>query len=81
MNYENNKNTISILLIIAIFGFLIFNDQITDYINANYIKIKSDDIYLEKNEYAKEENYKFVKITNDFNASNYQELLNIFIQP
>lgn len=72
------KNTISVLLIIAIFGFLIFNDQITDYINANYIKIKSDDIYLEKNEYAKEENYKFVKITNDFNASNFQELLNIF---
>lgn len=71
------RNTISVLLIIFIFVFLIFNKQITDFINDNFIKIKSDNIYLAKNEYAKEVNYEYVNITKDFKAKNYQHLLNI----
>ena len=72
------RNIFSVLTIIILLTFLIFNEQILDYINTNYIHFKSNNIYLEYNEYAKRENYKYVKITKNFMAKNYQDLLNIF---
>ena len=72
------KNFISIFIIILLLIFLIFNEQILNYINTNYIHFKSNNIYLEANEYAKKTDYKYVQITDDFMASNYQDLLNIF---
>ena len=72
------KNIFSILTIIILFTFLIFNEQILNYINTNYIHFKSNNIYLESNEYAKHENYEYVKYTKNFMANNYQDLLNIF---
>lgn len=72
------KNFFSILTIIALLFFLVFNEQILDYINTNYIHFKSDNIYLESNAYAKKENYELVKHTDNFVAKNYQDLLNIF---
>jgi len=72
------RNFFSIITIIILLTFLVFNEQILDYINTNYIHFKSNNIYLEYNEYAKKENYKFVKNTKNFMAKNYQDLLNIF---
>lgn len=72
------KNIFSIIFIVILLIFIIFNRQITDFINTNYIHIKSNDIYLERNEYAKKIDYNYVKATDDFVANNFQELLNIF---
>lgn len=72
------RNFLSIITVIILLTFLVFNEQILDYINTNYIHFKSNNIYLESNEYAKHENYKYVKYTKNFMASNFQDLLNIF---
>ena len=69
------RNFFSIVTIIILLTFLVFNEQILDYINTNYIHFKSQNIYLEYNEYAKKEDYKFVKNTKNFMAKNYQDLL------
>ena len=68
----------SIILITLLLLFLVFNEQILDYVNTNYIHFKSDNIYLESNIYAKHENYKYVKYTEDFVAKDFQDLLDIF---
>ena len=72
------KNIISILTIFVLLFFLVFNQQIIDYINTNYIRFRTDNIYLKSNNYAKLENYKYVKHTDNFVAKNYQDLLDIF---
>lgn len=72
------KNTLSLLVIVAILVFLLFNKEVTEYINTNYIRFKEKDIYLEKNIYAKNESYSYVSISNKFTVSNYQELINTF---
>ena len=68
----------NIAVIVGLLSFLLFNEQILDYVNTNYIHFKSSNIYLETNTYAKHENYKYVKITDNFMAKNYQDLLDIF---
>ena len=72
------RNFLSVVTIIILLTFLVFNEQILDYINTNYIHFKSNNIYLEYNEYAKKESYEYVKTTKNFMARNYQDLLNIF---
>ncbi len=68
----------NIAVIVGLLSFLLFNEQILDYVNTNYIHFKSSNIYLETNTYAKHENYKYIKITDNFMAKNYQDLLDIF---
>ena len=72
------RNFFGITIIVVIASFLVFNKQVVEYISNNFIRIKEKDLYLEKNEYAKEENYGFVQITNKYTVTNYQELLNAF---
>lgn len=72
------KTTFSIILISLIATFIIFNKQIIEYVNNNYVHIKDKEIYIEKNEYAKEVDYSFVQIDNSFKVKNYQDLLNSF---
>ena len=72
------KSCFSVITIIVLLTFLLFNEQILDYVNTNYIHFKSNNIYLESNEYAKHESYKYIQITDKFMATNYQDLLNIF---
>ena len=72
------KTILSITLIIILLTFLVFSEQILDYVNTNYIHFKSNNIYLEYNEYAKKQDYKYIQITDNFMAKNYQDLLNIF---
>lgn len=72
------KSLSSVIVITALLLFLLFNEQILDYVNTNYIHFKSDNIYLESNNYAKHEDYEYVKYTDDFVAKDFQDLLNIF---
>ena len=72
------RNILGITIIILIGTFLIFNKNVTEFISNNFFKLKEKEIYLEKNEYAKEHDYAFVQITDKFTVTNYQELLNAF---
>ncbi len=72
------KRVIVIIVCIALLSCTyIFKDKICNKL-ANYFKSTPDVQIASKNQYAKEKNYEYVQITNDFTPYNYQELLNVF---
>lgn len=56
---------------------VVYNKKITSYIVDNYIYNKNATIEIEKNQYALNQDFEYVQITDDFVAKNYQHLLNI----
>lgn len=64
---------ISVLIIIAIFNY----KEISNFIVSNFIYNKNATIEITKGEYSKNIDYKFVQITDDFVAEDYQDILNI----
>ena len=67
----------NILFFVFIIVVIIYNEQISTFIVNKYIYNKNTTIEITKNEYALNRDYKFVQITDDFVAKDYQHLLNI----
>lgn len=72
------KKTINIILSLGVIGLLIYYiDPITDKLADLLAGEKK--VYIEKeNEYAKNYDFKYVKLTDDFIPYDYQDLLNIY---
>ena len=66
-------------VIIGIFYYIgeHYHDEIYIYYREHILKVK-ENIKLDKNEYYKNRNYKYVQNTDDFVAKNKKHLLNIF---
>ena len=81
------KKLLKILLVIVVITAIIgstfyyiekhYKDEIYVYYQENILKVK-DNIKIEKNEYFKNKDYKYVQNTNDFIAKDKKHLLNIF---
>ena len=75
------KSKLSIIFNILFFVFIIvviiYNEQISNYIVNKYIYNKNNTIEITRNDYSMNRDYKFVQITDDFVAKDYQHLLNI----
>ncbi len=72
------RRLFTLLVCTLITAFIIINlNAITNYI-AEFFYSTPSIAKLEKNRFAKEEDYEFVQISDDFVPYNYQELLNIF---
>lgn len=81
------KKLLKVLFTLIIIGGIIasifyyigtkYHDEIYLYYRENILKVK-ENIKLEKNEYYKNTDYKYVQNTNDFVAKNKKHLLNIF---
>ena len=68
--------TIIICILLLVMSFL-YLDKISNKL-ANLFRSTPRVSNIEKNQYAREKDYKYVQITNDFTPYNYQELLNVF---
>lgn len=76
---KSKKNwVIVIFLLLIIFIVCKFHKEIPHFFVKNFIYHNYAIEPLEKNEYAQEKDYTFVKITNDFVAKDKKHLLNIF---
>ena len=72
------KRIITIIIcLLLLVGTYLYIDKISNKL-ANYFKSTPSVKIADKNQYAKEKNYEYVQITNDFIPYNYQELLNVF---
>lgn len=71
------KLIFNILFFVFIIMVIIYNEQITSYIVDHYIFNKNKTIEITKNEYALNNNYEYVQITDNFKAQDYHDLLNI----
>lgn len=72
------RRILTLLVCAVITGFVIVNlNTITNYI-AEFFYSTPSIAKIEKNRFAKEQDYEFVQISHDFVPYNYQELLNIF---
>lgn len=71
------KLIFNVLFFVFIIMVIIYNEQITTYIVDHYIFNKNKTIEITKNEYALNNNYEYVQITDDFIAQDYHDLLNI----
>ena len=68
--------TIIICILLLVLSFL-YLDKISNRL-ANLFRSTPRVSNIEKNQYARNKDYKYVQITNDFTPYNYQELLNVF---
>lgn len=76
---KSKKNfIIYIVLLLIIFGVLYFHKEIPHFIVKTFLYHNYAVENLEKNNYAKERNYSFIQITDNFVAKDKQHLLNIF---
>ena len=72
------KNIITSILFIGIFIFVLYKlDDITDFL-IKYISSTPEVILPEKNQYARNIDYKYVQKTEDFMPYSKQDILNIF---
>ncbi|HOB26262.1 MAG TPA: hypothetical protein PKG93_03860, partial [Bacilli bacterium] len=66
------------IFIIALVSITLYKlDDISNLL-ANYFNNTETTSVEEKNQYAKEENYEYVQISDSYTPYNYQELLNVF---
>ena len=72
------KNIITSLLVIGIFLLVLYKlDDITNFL-VSYISSTPKIVLPEKNQYARNKNYKYVQKTGDFVPYSKQDILNIF---
>lgn len=73
------KKLLTLLLVLGIFAVcLIYNDEIVSYIVTNFTNWEQNITELENNQYAKQENYKFVQLTDNFEPTSEQDIINIY---
>lgn len=73
------KKIISMLFVLMLFGLcVVYNENIINFTVKNIIKSKQKSTLLTNNEYAKNSNYNFVQVTNNFSPQNRQDILNIY---
>lgn len=66
------------LLLILLGLCLVFNKEIVNFTVTNVIQKNHVSSELEKNDYASNNNYSFVQITDNFEPHNKQDIINIF---
>lgn len=75
---SKKKFIISTILLLIIIFILMYYKEIPHYFVKTFLYHNYATEELEKNNYAKEQDYNFVQITDDFVAKDKQHLLNIF---
>ena len=72
------KRLITIIICASLLtASFVYGDKVCNKV-ANYFKSTPNVKIIDKNQYAKEYNYEYLQISNDFIPYNYQELLNVF---
>lgn len=71
------KKIFRLFVFIGLILILINYKEVSNYIVSNFIYNKNAVVEITKGEYSKEIDYKFVQITDNFSAKDYQHLLNI----
>lgn len=70
------KYVTSIIILIALLLVVIYNNQITDFISGYLINEK--EVYISNsNEYKKNDNFEYVKLSKDYIPYSYNDLINI----
>lgn len=73
------KKIITLGILLVIFGLsIMYHDDISEYIINNLNLDKRESTKLENNKYASKSNYEFVKLTNNFEPTNKQDIYNIY---
>lgn len=73
------KKFITLFLVLSIFTVcLVYNDQIVTYLVKQFTDFQKDATKLINNQYAHQENYNFVQLTENFNPNNKQDIINIY---
>ena len=73
------KKIIGLLLVIDVFFLcLIYNDEIINFIVNTFNNYNKDATILNNNEYANNNDYSYVKLTDDFVPKNKNDIINIY---
>lgn len=73
------KKIISLLVVISILGLcLIYNNQIINFLVNTLTDYSKDETTLWNNEYASNENYSYVQLTDKFMPKNKNDIMNIY---
>lgn len=73
------KKIIGLLLVIDVFFLcLIYNDKIINFIVNTFSNYNKDATVLNNNEYANNNDYSYVKLTDDFVPKNKNDIINIY---
>lgn len=73
------KKIIGLLLVIDVFFLcLIYNDEIINFIVNTFSNYNKDATVLNNNEYANNNDYSYVKLTDDFVPKNKNDIINIY---
>lgn len=73
------KKIIGLLLVIDVFFLcLIYNDEIINFIVNTFNNYNKDATVLNNNEYANNNDYSYVKLTDDFVPKNKNDIINIY---
>ena len=65
------------ILLITLGVCLLYNSEIIEFVIDNFVSNEKETSTLINNKYALNNNYDFVKITNNFTPNNKQDILNI----
>lgn len=73
------KKFITLLILLVIFGCcLVFQDEIVYFVVDAVTDLDKEHTELENNEYALEQDFGFVQLTDDFSPNNKQDIMNIY---
>lgn len=73
------KKLFCLVVVLVIFMIcLVYNDEIINYIVNNFSNFKNDVSVIENNNYSSNNNYDFVKITNNFSPTSKEDIKNIY---
>ena len=73
------KKIIALIILLIIFILtLVFHNNIVNFILDHFTNIKREATVLKNNEYATNNSYSYVKLTDDFTPKNAQDIMNIY---
>jgi len=73
------KKFITLLILLVIFGCsLVYRDEIVYFTVDALVDLDTEHSKLENNKYAHNNNYEFVKLTDDFKPNNIDDIVNIY---
>lgn len=73
------KKLVTLCLILMVFMLsLMFHNEIISFIIDNFADLERNHTVLKNNQYAKNDDYKFVQITDNFSPANMQDIINIY---